>query len=127
MCRSCPERRARWSGGERVAQSSGRLHGERGHIWRVAGDAEELDEHPIAALVGQAAEEVQLWPAALGVRVQMEIAEIGRPDHHTMRQRAMGWLQVGYRLTTIGNGGCSAAVSPGAQITGKRDRDSLAL
>src|SRR5512133_451886 len=110
--RSCPEHRARSSELGSAAESSRYLHRESGHV-RFVGPI-ELNEHSIAALVWHTAQEIQPWPAALGSRVQVQIAKIGVPDHHTVAQRTMGGLQIGHRLTMIGYGGGDTAVGTGA-------------
>ena len=57
----------------------------------------------------------------------MQIAEIGRPDQHTMAHLAVRRLQIGHRLAMIGHGDRDAAVGAGAELAGARHCQALDL
>src|SRR5215217_5242840 len=125
MRRSCPEHRAQWSELALVAESSGHLHGELGEIWLLG--TIELDEHPIATFVRHAAEKIEPRSGTLRGRVQVQIAEISRPDHHTVAHLTVRRLQIGDGLTMITDGHPAAAVGAGSQVTGTHHRKILDL
>src|SRR4029450_2244523 len=53
--------------------------------------------------------------------MHVQIAEIVRPDQHAMAHLAMRRLQIGHRVTTIGDGDRGAAVGARAELAGARN------